>query len=631
VGATKKQIKSIFGRESIIIALISTPVALIMACLTAFAITGLLGEDFIFNINILILILVTGFGFLSVMLACALPLKRASDIPPMQAIRKADLSRKLKNKKIKSKNVFDVAGLIANRNITLYKSKMLGLSIMLIVAVAFFFITNSFVIPAIVGLNDDHFTADGDYSITVNASGIGTYILKYFHPWIVEQAYHAPWITEQDKREVESLNGVSKAFGVKNLHVKILTDRISPYISQGDKYDLFDYLSPTIPEMWLGPAPADRSNFNYSLYLLSKEQYGYDKDYLSITMTGVDEELLAIFEPFVIEGKIDAEKLNSGEEVLLIAPKEYAYSYEFFAGGTGMSIEYKYYGFTADDAVFQNDIFFVGDEIDLSLLYIDSIIENVEDADGNMLMELPEDAVRIDNKVKIGAILTLQLPGVNGKELNAYGGRFIMDLGDVITTNKGFDSLGYDISYKNLLIHTDQSLDAGATEYLESRLTEIANRSTDAMMLSYVSAANELRETNFRIFIAVMAVIILLFVVCVSMLNNALSARIRSAKREIGTLRAVGASKAVVKKSFFWQLLSMFGLGSALGILVGIALRFIMINVMDINIDGVDAYPVPIWQSLLFILLMFGICHININNKVNVILKHNVVENIREL
>jgi len=86
-----------------------------------------------------------------------------------------------------------------------------------------------------------------------------------------------------------------------------------------------------------------------------------------------------------------------------------------------------------------------------------------------------------------------------------------------------------------------------------------------------------------------------------------------------------------VKKSFFWQMLFMFGLGSSLGILVGIVLRFVMINFMDINIDGVDAYPVPIWQSLLFILLMFGICHININNKVNVILKHNVVENIREL
>lgn len=165
-------------------------------------------------------------------------------------------------------------------------------------------------------------------------------------------------------------------------------------------------------------------------------------------------------------------------------------------------------------------------------------------------------------------------------------------------------------------------------EYLEISLESIAARNTEVSVHSFVAAARESRKIAFGLLIAAGAILLLLFAVCASMINNALSARIRSGKREIGTLRAVGASEKVIARSYLWQLLSTFAWGSAAGYAGGVALCSYLLWKEFVQRD---LFSLQLWPPLLFVTLLFGICLLNINSKVDAVCKESITENIREL
>jgi hypothetical protein len=73
-------------------------------------------------------------------------------------------------------------------------------------------------------------------------------------------------------------------------------------------------------------------------------------------------------------GRINIDKLNSGEEILLVAPAEYGLVKEKLDDGSTRShiIHYTLDPNTAYSAVYQNDMFRAGDAITVSLLYCDN-------------------------------------------------------------------------------------------------------------------------------------------------------------------------------------------------------------------------------------------------------------------
>ncbi|NLZ92404.1 MAG: ABC transporter permease [Firmicutes bacterium] len=129
VGATKKQLREILGRETSLLALFSIPLALLLASLTVWSLTKAMGESYIFRPNILVIIGVAAAGLLCVRLAASIPLRAAAKVPPMQAIRNVELARKMRKSKIVSQQLFDVPLLLAKRNRTLYQSKQLGIKL----------------------------------------------------------------------------------------------------------------------------------------------------------------------------------------------------------------------------------------------------------------------------------------------------------------------------------------------------------------------------------------------------------------------------------------------------------------------------------------------------------------------
>ena len=134
VGATKRQIRQIFGREALLLSVVTIPPALALGCLTVWGMTRLLGPSYHFypQPGVLAMVAVAGAG--GVWLASRIPLRRAAQIPPMQAIRDADLSRRMKTRKIRSRKQFQMSRLLASRNMSLYRNNLAGITIFIILS-----------------------------------------------------------------------------------------------------------------------------------------------------------------------------------------------------------------------------------------------------------------------------------------------------------------------------------------------------------------------------------------------------------------------------------------------------------------------------------------------------------------
>ena len=614
VGATQKQLREILGRETSLLALFSIPLALLFSCLTVWGLTKAMGESYIFRLNALVLLGVATGGFLCVRLAASIPLRAAAKVSPMQAIRNVELARIMRRSKIASEQHFDVPLLLAKRSRTLYQNKRLGITAMLSVTIVLMSLVVFFAEPL---LREADYHYGSDYYLRRNARS---------YDWLLEYDFHAPGITEQDKEDAAALFSVKTVRGEKVIRLKLLTDKVTPYITNGWN---FAYLTGAADGSSNEAGREWRLKEQQS-YLASKEKYGYKQDYLTVDCYAIDYENIEKLAPFVAAGSINPEKLAAGKEILIVAPTKYGVYEVQNRDGTWS----KRRDFIIDPKenyteVYQNDMFQAGDTLTISLLYSDA--EPAQhgspqqyDADGSRI--LPDDVVRIDRTVTIGAILEMT---AGKKHLYEFFDSFYPEeVVALVTTAAGLQALGFDAPYSTLAITLSESPDAATEEYLEANLSQIASRTAGVEMVSLVARTREKKRIVYGTLIAATAIIILFFTICASMVNNALSARIRAGKREIGTIRAVGASQQVILSSYLWQLAAMFGWGTIIGMTAELALCLWLQKYENI---GLVTTVLPTWQPLLFAALLFALCYLNIRAKVKSIVKDSIVANIREL
>lgn len=111
VGATRRQIRRIFGREALLIALVSAPLAVGLSCLAVWGICEAIGYVFYLTPLFLAADLLISLG--CVMLAALFPLMDISRISPMQAVRESALLRMKRRIRVKPKSEFRVPALLA--------------------------------------------------------------------------------------------------------------------------------------------------------------------------------------------------------------------------------------------------------------------------------------------------------------------------------------------------------------------------------------------------------------------------------------------------------------------------------------------------------------------------------------
>ncbi|MDD4797771.1 MAG: FtsX-like permease family protein, partial [Eubacteriales bacterium] len=587
VGATKKQIRDIFGREALLLAAASVPMGLGLAALTVWGAARLLGGDFVFAPEPPVLLAVAAAGILCVALAAAIPLRRASAIPPMQAIRDVALSRRMKKRSVKIRRQFDVPRLLAHRSVTLYPNRRLGVTALLAVSIVLIGLLAGAMGPQL--HRATRFTYNIDYTLGKTSRRLS---------WLMEEDFHAPGVTEQDRMDAAALPGVARVYGQKILRVKLLVDRLTPYLTADGYADDFTYLRRFAQQNSPWGDPGDSWAITNDTYLASREKYGYQQDYLTVDCVGLDQEIIEGLSGCVSQGAIDPGKLSSGEEVLIVAPTEYGFRVtDTDSNGlvSGTTMDYtidpsKQYLFTA-----KNDFFRAGDALTLSLLYTAG--EIAYDFDNHRTI-LPDAATRVDKTVTIGAVLELQqlYETLNNGVLRYNGIHFYGNYG-VLTTNEGLTAMGFDVPYETLGVKLGASPAASQEEVLTKSLQDIAAKTPDAQMTSFVAMARENRNTLMQVLVVCGAMILLFFSLCASMVNNALAARIRASRREIGTLRAVGASHRVIVRSYLWQLLWMF----LWGVVIGMAAEVAISAWLLLTAAPGSVYSLALWQPLLFV------------------------------
>ena len=126
------------------------------------------------------------------------------------------------------------------------------------------------------------------------------------------------------------------------------------------------------------------------------------------------------------------------------------------------------------------------------------------------------------------------------------------------------------------------------------------------------------------------ALVILLFTICGSIINNTIASNIKEDKKKIGTLRAVGANKGVIAKIYVLQLLSMFKWGFG----IGFGTFFLSYGILELTNDTLGLANVLVfnpWVIILFGIILFAICSLSVYTKIRKEIKNSIVENIREL
>lgn len=577
VGTTKRQIINIFGREAFIISLICTPISIIISYLIISLVLKFAVKDAVMTKSIISLLIAAVTGEIVVLLAAFIPLISASRISPMQAIRDVETARKFKNKKIKSKKEFDVAKHIAKRDLGFYNGSRITVSVILALTI----IVSSFGFANVINDTKNYFSNNNhDYYLQF-ANGKG--------------------LNEAEKQEIADMQYIGEVSGTKSMNINLLRDEIDDFFRVMMYYTFWpdDQILKSTNQY----RDLIRNGKPNSSYEEGKKDLNTDKEYIGLEITAYENSCFKNIKNNV-EGEINYSKLKTGEEVIVASPKKIELA-GFANGNTN--------GFTTK----------ADKEIGKKLGRYESIViaETPFKVGDKITFELPDKTVKI---ATVGAIIRPNSTD-DGEE-----GDFGSNL-EILTTIDGMRTFNKALNYNSLEIKSSEEVNDKIDEQIINELSEFATK-YDGYVGSIYQQNEQIRQNQITIIASLTSIMIICLAVCASIINNAMSARIRESKKAIGTLRAVGADERELTKSFIYQMRSMFVWGTGIGFGVYIISYFITILV-EKYYNGQESYTLEFypWAAIGIVIVLFIICSVNLWVKVRKEMKNSIVENIREL
>ena len=153
----------------------------------------------------------------------------------------------------------------------------------------------------------------------------------------------------------------------------------------------------------------------------------------------------------------------------------------------------------------------------------------------------------------------------------------------------------------------------------------------DSFIYSLYGTNKDIEATRNTVMTALVSILILLFIITVSMVNNAFTAQIRNGKRQIGTLRAVGASMWDIVGIYIREFISTMPIGLIIGFGAYNLTYFMLYFINKHNNQLDEMLPYSVMPAILFCVALFAVCSINLFIQVRKYIKTNIVDNIREL
>ena len=617
VGATKRQIIKLFGREALLISLICAPISVTVAYLGLKFFSYIMGEVFIFEPEWYLIIIIGIFGILFVMAAAIIPLFYAARVTPMQAIRNTELGRKMKNKKIKSVKDFNAQKLISQRSLTFHRFRQVSVSFILIATI----ITSCFCV-SLLEYSVNGYSYDYDYRIFKDdARSFNSAFANFYYDY-------DDMLNDSDIDMITSNRYIGSVKGKMQLAVNWLVDGAYPEYLKVAEFnrpkndDKYEYMLETHKE-----TPQEiieiYNTMDYSdSYKELMKTVDYETEPFGTEIITESEENIKSLEKYLLDGKIDIEKINSGEEIILVAPEEIVYEIAYSKDGYHMSAGHhhinnglRYYTDVSDYVeIFREKMpFKAGETVKLSILIN-------TDRDDRELVEYQNaydyKYARYDREMKIGAIVYQSY----------FEPAILSSRPSFITTNDGLSEFGCPLRYEFIDVTADQEITPEIEESLDA-FFRAADYDTDSQY-----RLNESNKTELIATVAgISSIILLLFCIAASLVNNALTSKIRESKREIGTLRAVGASAKELTMIYIHQLLSTFGMGCGLGFGIYTAVFFSAKLVCLYGLHMEFPFEFRILTAVVICLVLFAVCSLNLYSKVKKQMKYSIVENIREL
>lgn len=493
VGATKRQIRRIFGRESVILALIVAPLSIAVSICAVGLLSLIVPEQMILKLNPVLLVPISVTSIFLIVLSGYMPLRRYARQMPMSVIRDTEVLRKIKH--IKTKKQFRVEKLISTRLLRLYPGRQIGSGILVALMLLCVFCAVMCVNSASSYIAQD----TAAFEISPQGNSLAGYVASLPNPPLSEQSL---W-------QIRKLPHVSRVEVERYVGVTALLEEKSDYSSSD-----FDMIG-------------------------DPEQYGKIQDYLNtdkelagltIHTVVLDEESLLKYSRWVEDGKIDVKAINAGREVIISAPK-------IWNGVDKYGNMYTSLGPEAPDEnavlVAENDCYYAGQNLPLTQLYTQTV------DDDNM--PVLNDIERLDTTVTVGAIL------------NQDNGHWFTHA-TVLTTEEGLKNMGlYANGLDTYRIYLDGDVDLQTEELLAQALEAIGSRSGEIQLYNRIASYRESMHIRNQMLAVFSGIAILFTAVAISMIVSSITRRIQGDGRRIGMLRAVGADEKTILRCYTGQ------------------------------------------------------------------------------
>ena len=590
VGATKRQIRRIFGREAWLLALTLSPLAVLAGCGAAIAAAAIAPDVLLFRLNLWVLLPVAALSVTVVLLSSMLPLRRASSILPLRVMRPTAILRRIS--RIRAKNSFKPARLIASRQLMLHPLRPVGAALMAAVML----------MVICLGAGLAFFAADMEQpQADFTLEGDGSYGVR-FH-----DSFDYMTLTRADLQQLASLPGVTGVQPRRALTVNILTDTITNYLKPSPQgHTNVHLLTDEDWERYLSmPGSAfegfDMREYHRREYAKAREQFGVSQEMVVFTVRVLPVDAAALA-PYVVDGSIDMEAINAGRAVIAYVPTEYGATTDGDAWSTFNKPEDSIHL----DYVHKNDFFHAGQTLTLMQNYYGL---------GAGEQGLPDAYDRCESimlNVDVCAVIESRTPAYS----RIYGGF-------LLTTEEGAHNMGLYVGRLNSVDMTvDGSVTGQAEEALEKRITTIAQRGGFTVVNNTAEARAEQAAAR-RLIVVLAGAGVVFFAIAAAMITGSVSRQIRADQRGLGMLRAVGADDKVLFACYQGQVF----------ISIALAVPLAVIGVGAIYLGGfVETLPPgALVVSVLCALLLLACCLLSLRGRIREVLKHSIVENIREM
>ncbi len=637
IGATRRQIRRVYGAEAWLLAATALPAGLAAGILTAWIISRIAPDQVAFSLNVWLLIPVLGLSFLCVFAASRLPLLHASRQMPMGVLRDTALLRKAG--KLRSRARFKPDRLIAGRRTRLHPLRQAGAAGM--IALTLF----STLMLGELALG---YRRRGDDMPAFQLYGSVAAMMDDPFTQIIPEDVMSP----ADLRRIEAVPGVSGVRSVTEMTANLLMEEVPEYFRTRSSDEIWPDGSSVLSNIgvldnfWAGSdwlfyteedladARARRNEDNIlDIHVRTAEQRDEIRAWLGITESPVPVRVVVAdldaeaLRQYVTDGSVDPEKLDSGEQALVYAPavtakKEAAGGYRIERWLMPDQVRENEW-----DVVIVNDAFTAG--MPLKLLELAGKPEEMAYG-GEFGEEYPVEYSVVENPsetlaesreavladVSVGAVLSGEVE-ISGCLLNSFS---------VILSRKGAEALGLKLpapSYTD--VYLAGNLTAEQEKEAEGRISQIALNSWTSVE-NRLAQSREYRAKKTRQMLLFAGLILLFFAVSVFMQVSGASRQIRSETRTIGTLRAVGADLKTLVGCYrlpVWV--------SAAAALVPCLLFYGLTELPGLRLFSVNHPAVMIPVLILLAACVALACIAGIRGRLAGVTRRSIVENIREL